>query len=465
MVGAQKITAKLSKITSLIKRLRTDLSEKTLSSSERKATLEQLKVYGRDPNNADPIFAKAGIETLAGQAFDRDLSDASREALRCLANALFLREQTRQILVDLGYAGKAAQRLKIDNRDDEFLVSRILFLMTYNTDVDFNQLEREHQIAGSINQNIARHSKRYSKHYLRKSSPSPMDEMALVETLKLLFNITHYYPALADSFTESLPHVLKILSRITVPHPPLQSPVNYLINVLMNLDLGNQQTISNPIFPDFDSKHNVECLVNILDRATTEYKEAELDQTAAPLLTLIRRVYEIAPETVRKHTRPLLLPTENDRSKPLGKSGTLPSRLLRLSTSPLLPTLRDSISSLMFELSDKDPTKFVQNLGYGFAAGFLTSHNIRVPQTALGRSGTRRSKNGGSSENDVFNPITGQRLDTESIDAGPEMTEAEKEREAEKLFVLFERLKATGVIDVKNPVEQAIDDGRFEELD
>ncbi|KAK5074566.1 hypothetical protein LTR16_008996 [Cryomyces antarcticus] len=119
----------------------------------------------------------------------------------------------------------------------------------------------------------------------------------------------------------------------------------------------------------------------------------------------------------------------------------------------------------MFELSDKDPTKFVQNLGYGFAAGFLTSHNIRVPQTALGRSGTRRSKNGGSSENDVFNPITGQRLDTESIDAGPEMTEAEKEREAEKLFVLFERLKATGVIDVKNPVEQAIDDGRFEELD
>ncbi|TKA77070.1 hypothetical protein B0A49_03431 [Cryomyces minteri] len=271
---------------SLIERLRADLSEKTLSSSERKVILEQLKVYGRDPNNADPIFAKAGIETLAGQALDRDLSDASREALRCLANALFLREQMRQILVDLGYAGKAAQRLKIDNRDDEFLVSRILFLMTYNTDVDFNQLKREHQIAESINQNIARHSKRYSKHCHRPSSPSPLDEMALVETLKLLFNITHYYPALVDSFTESVPHILKILSRMTVPHPPLQSPVNYLINALINLDLGNQKITSNPIFPDFDSSYNVECLVNILDRATTEYEEAKLDQTAAPLLTL-----------------------------------------------------------------------------------------------------------------------------------------------------------------------------------
>ncbi len=40
------------------------------------------------------------------------------------------------------------------------------------------------------------------------------------------------------------------------------------------------------------------------------------------------------------------------------------------------------------------------------------------------------------------------------------MTEEEKEREAERLFVLFERLKATGVVDVKNPVER-----RFEEVD
>ena len=45
------------------------------------------------------------------------------------------------------------------------------------------------------------------------------------------------------------------------------------------------------------------------------------------------------------------------------------------------------------------------------------------------------------------------------------MTEEEKDREAERLFVLFERLRATGVVDIKNPVQQAIDEGRFEELD
>ena len=64
-----------------------------------------------------------------------------------------------------------------------------------------------------------------------------------------------------------------------------------------------------------------------------------------------------------------------------------------------------------------------------------------------------------------INPVTGQRRDMELAVEGPEMTDEEKEREAEKLFVLFERLKATGVVDVVNPVEQARREGRFEEVD
>lgn len=48
-----------------------------------------------------------------------------------------------------------------------------------------------------------------------------------------------------------------------------------------------------------------------------------------------------------------------------------------------------------------------------------------------------------------------------------EMTDEEKEREAERLFVLFERLKKTGVIDVENPVAKAMRENpeRFQELD
>lgn len=43
------------------------------------------------------------------------------------------------------------------------------------------------------------------------------------------------------------------------------------------------------------------------------------------------------------------------------------------------------------------------------------------------------------------------------------MTEDEKEREAEKLYTLFERMKRTGVMNAENPVEKARAAGRFEE--
>jgi hypothetical protein len=63
-----------------------------------------------------------------------------------------------------------------------------------------------------------------------------------------------------------------------------------------------------------------------------------------------------------------------------------------------------------------------------------------------------------------INPITGQRLDKEEQVQMEPMTQEEKEREAERLFVLFERLKATGVMDVVNPVEEAYRSGRIQEL-
>lgn len=63
-----------------------------------------------------------------------------------------------------------------------------------------------------------------------------------------------------------------------------------------------------------------------------------------------------------------------------------------------------------------------------------------------------------------INPVTGQRLDMEESPRLADMTDEEKEREAEKLFVLFERLRKTGVVDVENPVSKAGREGRFEEV-
>lgn len=91
------------------------------------------------------------------------------------------------------------------------------------------------------------------------------------------------------------------------------------------------------------------------------------------------------------------------------------------------------------------------------------THNLPFPENALATEdpGARLT----SVDGREINPITGQMRDMEPEDELPEMTDEEKEAEAEKLFVLFERLKATGVMEVVNPVEQASREGRFEEVE
>jgi hypothetical protein len=89
---------------------------------------------------------------------------------------------------------------------------------------------------------------------------------------------------------------------------------------------------------------------------------------------------------------------------------------------------------MLFELSDKDASTFVQNVGYGFASGFLASNNISMPESAMEGHATAQAEQG-----IPVNPITGQRLDKEDSVQSEPMTQAEKEREAERLFVLFER--------------------------
>ena len=270
-----------------------------------------------------------------------------------------------------------------------------------------------------------------------------MNDMAMMESLKLLYNVTAGHLELAARFTSCVPDLFSILSHQKLPRPPLQVPVSTTINALMNMIITEETC---------PTETQVQQLIDILDISLKSYPETELDQAAFPLLTVLRKIQAKASPDVRKQIQSLLLPDEEARAKPLGQGDSLPSRLLRLSISPSLMKLREMISTLFYDLSDSNPTTFIHNIGYGYAAGFLSTHEIKVPETMM-----RADAQGAD-----INPITGQRLAAESADPEPEMTDEEKEREAERLFVLFERLKATGVVDVENPVHQAMREGRFD---
>ncbi|KAJ1327827.1 Guanine nucleotide exchange factor synembryn [Microdochium nivale] len=487
MTSIQQGPAKLAAVNNLVQKLRDDLKTPSLTTSQRDAALEELKVYGRDPRYADPLFAKEGIDTLLQLAFSGGADSTAKNALRVLCNALVLKEQTRQTFIDLGYEGKACERLKNDDRDDEFLCSRLLFLTTYGTSVDLTALIEKHGLAESVTKNLERHAAFRSS----GTVPSdPMIDMAMTETLKLLFNITHFATAHTAAFTPIIPHVVQLLCQTeTTTSKPLDPPVNFLVNALLNLDLGAAD-IQDALYPADDPEGVARHVIDLLAKSSTAYREMEYDVAVTPLLGVVRGLHEYAPAAVKASMRTQLLPAEGDRAEVLGRGTSLSGWLLRNTTNPLAPKTREVISDLLYDMSDRDATAFVENVGYGFASGYLFNKNIPIPAsltpgyTGEGEgaqeieeggksSGTTGAPSGAvanasvianSSSGRPVNPITGQFLDKERQPEGPEMTEEEKEREAERLFVLFERLRANGIISAENPLRTAVEQGRFEEL-
>ncbi|KAL8393595.1 hypothetical protein RB595_003365 [Gaeumannomyces hyphopodioides] len=458
--GTLRGSAKRSAVQSLLGKLTLDLKKQNLSSQDRDAALEELKVYGRDPRDADPIFTKEGIATLLAHAFGSASDTTSRNALRCLANAMVLSPASKQFLFDLGYESKACAKLKNDSWDDEFLISRILLLATYVPGIDRAALITKHDLADSVVKRLTRHAEIPPS----KVKEDPMEDMALAETLKLLFNLGHFCPEQRGDLAPAIPSVVKMIySRPLPAGKPLDPPFGPLINALVGQDLDNGDA-KTALFPGDPPSRLVERMIQILDSSLRSYSENEMEATIAPLVGVLGRIYEVAPEPEQRLMREKLLPTEEDREQVFGSSGSLPSRLLRNSTNPLAPDLGKSISHLLFDMSGRDAMKFIENVGYGFASGFLFSNNIQIPDGALGAAGGSSRSASGSGGKDV-NPITGQFLDAENLPEMPPMTQEEKEREAERLFVLFERLKKTGTVNVQNPVERAFQEGRFEELD
>lgn len=429
--------------------LRKDIQHDDLNQEKRDLILSDLRLLGRTPGNVTTIYQADGIDVLGHFAFGRYERSTAKGALRCIANALLLVPETQKKFAALGLHTKAADDLQLEDNDDELLLSRILFLMTYSGVIDLRDLIDNHNLASNIRKQLHRHAE--------DAVEDQAGTTAMAETLKLLFNVCDATPDRMDVFSPTIPELLKLLNKTSIPLPALQPPLTYVLNALANIEItqtGDVKAIIEAMTPQLESAAFK--LISILDAATKSYKPSELDIQGIPLLTILRKVNDGAPQEIRAMMRSRLLPDDSERDRPLGQSSTLASRLLRLTTAPGLANIPGAVSSLLFELSDRNAESFIKNVGYGYAAGFLMSHKIPIPD----RAKQPDLKQG----QDAVNPVTGQRLDKEvEIDA-PEMTEEEKEREAERLFVLFERLKATGIVDVENPVRKAMEEGRFEEV-
>ncbi|RPA82028.1 hypothetical protein BJ508DRAFT_361426 [Ascobolus immersus RN42] len=496
--------AKATHLRKQLATLKEDLEKKNLSSDKRWEILEELKCYGRSPDNSDPIYEKEGITIISKYAFDvKDSNkEVSREALRIICNSLLLHEPLRSLYCDLGFLEKCPAKFKDCPTDDEFVLSRIMFLLTYcpqKATPIFQTLLEDTSLSTSIASALSRHATR-----IQKGKPATQwDSMALLETLKLIFNLTYHLPTATTHLTSCLPPLFTLLLRTSIPTPPLSPPLQQIINALLNFPLDTKLLKSS--LPSETS--STEKLLDILDAAlpkddppvkgsstTSTTPTPSFDETASPLLSVLKNHLDTSTPSITTLLKLRLLPRPEDRALPLGKGNTLSARLLRTSAGANAPNTKDIILALLYSLSDSDPEAFVENVGYGYASGFLFSHNIPVPESITRAAGgassgpssphlspadaekgkeLRRTASRGSMKSRKLkgevNPVTGQMLEEEERmykgkDPFEGMTEEEKEREAERLFVLFERLRKTGIVDVENPVTVAQREGKLEDL-
>ena len=86
-----------------------------------------------------------------------DMSDvlARREAQRCLANAMYLKPETRKIFVDVGGYDKFVSALKASTSkrdgDDDFLFGRMGFMLTAQKELVVQRLLNDDRIMLDLN--------------------------------------------------------------------------------------------------------------------------------------------------------------------------------------------------------------------------------------------------------------------------------------------------------------------------
>uniref|UniRef100_A0A3Q2NSF0 Synembryn n=1 Tax=Fundulus heteroclitus TaxID=8078 RepID=A0A3Q2NSF0_FUNHE len=162
-----------------------------------------------------------------------------------------------------------------------------------------------------------------------------------------------------------------------------------------------------------------------------------------PILNLLTESCRVHRETrlyIRKH----ILPPLKDVSHRPEEGDTIKSRLVRLMTH-LDTDLKHCAADLLFVLC-KENRRFVKYTGYGNAAGLLATRGLLGGQGS--RSSTSEAQYSSDSDSDTeeyrqvkdrVNPVTG-RVEVEQPNPMEGMTEEEKEEEARRLIMLFNKL-------------------------
>ncbi|PHH51647.1 Synembryn-like protein C3E7.04c [Ceratocystis fimbriata CBS 114723] len=435
------IPAKPSDISTILNTL-----EAQGSKSDDDALLKQLHLLTRTTKASElgALLSENAINIISKIAFVKGKPTLRRRAaLRCLNNILVLQPTLRRYFTEKGHVLSVIDLLAEGDEEDELPCASLMMFSLVGTGLDLGPQLEKGKLVNAISKAVTRHARTSNVPTADPSSPGSA-------ILKLLSTLALMYEKQVDKFSPTTSPLFDLLTKVAIPKDdPLQPPVTLLINCLFAIPLPNNYTYS---------KESVARLIELLELSLAAYEKdnTKVDRDILPLMLTILRLSESSDKAAKQAVCDKIFPSEKDREEALGRGTTLPHKLLHQVSNPIAANFCQTTLNIYFELAERSPQAFVTVVGFGNAAGFLASKGIKMSESEINQN------NNGPSY--AINPITGQRLDMEDVSDLPEMTDEEKEREAERLFVLFERLRGTGVVDIENPVTKAKQEGRFEEL-
>ncbi|KAJ2181883.1 hypothetical protein EV180_005377 [Coemansia sp. RSA 518] len=438
-----------------------------------------LKVFGRQMSDGGEIATQraiSGLLKLANMSYlssenDSSMSYASdicSDALTCVANAMLLKPECRayaaehqciDTIVDImGAAG-----------NDSTLLQDVLG-QTANTflnhdDVSTSGKFSSQQVLTEILK-AAMGLCGYALKWIHTDKISSEKKLVLDDS---------FPPDKAVDFILLLKVALDTLDKAPLEDHHLASSTKQAVAIVMNFSTIEPQAIRDIWLPRDHMWKHVDTIFglfkdivyhvvdtfsddNNLPSVIADTYQAEL----TPLMLVLVRLVSEHPD-VREHLFYKVYPKDaiDFAVLPENRPG-MAAKLVRLMRSPDSGPFSVSTitGDLLLALLGNDIRQFILTVGYGNAAGYMVARHIEIPADIIEQ--VRES----SSESGAVNPVTGRYWSQEDTNQElANMTDEEKEREAERLFVLFERLNKTGIIKTANPVCAAAESGRFEELD
>ncbi|CAG03411.1 unnamed protein product, partial [Tetraodon nigroviridis] len=441
----------------------------------RRTCLETLRIMSRDKRVLAPVATREGVLVLARlaglpvghggadnhnspppAAWSEEEQKVVVEALKCLCNVVYNSPEAQQVSADVQLAHGLCASLsgaRAWPHEVGLFTLRLAFLLSALRS-DVRGVMRREWHAVRLLAEVLEHTldvRWVGPYEAARPDPSapplPADsnERAM-ETLKALFNLT-----LSPTAGEEDQHQFRLIAAIlrhllmlkTETEEKTEEAHSHAVNLLTNLPVPCLDVLIHLPVQGGQEKYggeNMEAVQKLLDFMERRIdKGSNYKEGLTPVLSLLTEGSRCHRE-IRRYIKAQVLPPLKDVKIRPEVGSTLRNKLVRLMTHVDMG-VKQTAAEFLFVLCKESVDNLLKYTGYGNAAGLLVARGL----LAGGRGETQYSEDEDSdteeykSAKPFINPITGH-VQEPMPNPMEEMTEEQKEYEAEKLANMFDKL-------------------------